>query len=1096
MQKKPDSINELENLYKLELKEIEGYISLKDNNCYRLDANRNIIELKIANNSIGEIHSIYGLHFLENLDLSGNQITIIENLEGLEKLKILNLCKNGIKGIQNINNRELKELNLSDNNIIKIENLDGLKKLENLNLSINNIEQIEGVSSLENLMFLNLFSNKIIEIDNISALPRLLLLNLSNNKIKKIQNLDAFTKIRDLDLSSNEIEIMEGLDNLLELQSLNVSFNNIFEVLGLDNLNKLETLQLSGNNLSEIKSIENLTELRKLWISYNNLVEINIKSRHLKLELFSITGNRAVSIKNFQNIRNVKTIFSDRNDFVDLKVFARFKKLQVLNVAENNILDIATGDLPFLKQLEDLKINKNPFVELSKLKLEDKKNHKDILINYILMNEEIGRDVPNPVKVLFLGNHSSGKSTFANYFVNIDGDGKKKFGKVKGTHILNIYNYMVGKEGFPKALIYDFGGQDYYHGVYKTFLSNDCINVLFWKDANDSNSIRPDSNKLVTQDFTKGYWLNQLKYYNRKSESLYKVLVVQTFANTDERKVIGTDRQDLNIVNEFFVELSKDTFESKTLTASLLYFENSLIDLIERHQVKEKKPEWYIEFLKYIYEYEKHNSVPVESLKEIYNRDIDISMKYLPSVLDQLHRYGKVIYFKDNKKLNNTVWLNPAKTVEYIHQQVLNKRFISKNKGIIQKHIFEKLVNDVEILELLIENKVIFLDDTIEESPQYIIPGYLPLATDSDENYFLFSDFSINNFIIKFKNFIPFGFINHLICYYGRNPDRKLYWRNQIIFTSKEEKAKVNIKLDFETLEIKVNINPLSETIKINDLEQEIFADLMTFYLDIDLFSYREEFKKQIKPYNNYLDFLLSEQRENIPSDLFISVDNKYFVNFIDLQNKIENFETSIVYDRSLNKDVQFIKRSINYKKFTNNRMISNMKKIFISYSNKDYTYLEKLRTHLSPFSNLEIIEAWDCTELQTGNWHEQIQHKLKESDIVIFLMSPDFLASSYILNQELLPSFKEVRENGDKKLIFVVARNFAYSALGKFSSLTGEVDLSKPENVLQELPKHQFIPYKKPESGQTERKLLPIKQWPDEDDAFVEVINQISNYF
>ena len=1088
---KPDEIILLENLYNVELEEIENPRLFGNNNTYILDENNQVIELNLSGNHIEHIFPFEGFPFLRKLDLSKNNITEIKNLDSLELLEELKLNNNQITKIENLSNEKLNVLDLSVNKIENIEGLESLKYLKHLILSGNEIKVIQEISHLTSLLKLHLDSNKILEIDNLYELKNLISLKLGYNKITKIKNLHTLLKIEELQLRMNDIEEIEGLENCINLKDLDISFNRIEKIEKISQLKRLEHLSIDGNKIEKIENIDVLKELKYLWIGYNKLQQFDINFNMDNLEFIHISGNRINRICNHQNIPKIRTIYAKNNLFENLNSFKEFSFLKKLEIEENNILEVKNSDLIFLKKLDYLEINNNPFVDLAKLKLERNKNHKDAVINYILMNNDFGEPVENPVKVLFLGNHSSGKSTFANYFISEDA--KRKFKKVKGTHILNIYNYKEDSNGFPKALIYDFGGQDYYHGIYKAFLSSDCISVLFWQGCNDQNKTRLDTNNLLTQDFSKMYWLYQLKYYNQNSiDNKYEVIVTQTHANkeNEKRKTIGNATESLHVSNEFFVELSNDVFKFPSSESSLNYFENTLIELIKKNQIKEKKPKWYIDFLKYIYKQDSHESVTLDSLKGVYNRDKDLSMKYLPTVLDQLHKYGKVIYFKDNEKLKDIVWLNPAKTVEYIHQKVLNKRLINKHNGILEKETFENSVKNPKILELLIENKVIFLDETISETPKYIIPGYLPLVKKTQENYFILSDFSDCNFILKFRNFIPFGFMNRLVCYYGKNPEVKHYWRDQIIFTSKEQKAKINVKLDFENLEIRVTIKPLTKNVKISDIEQDVFADLLSFYFDLDLFYQREEYN-MIRPYKDYLEYLLENYGTQLPEDMHLSIDGNWYINFKELQNKTENFPTCVAYNKELNKEKPNIKRSIDYKNFTTNKNINKMKKIFISYSNKDYKFLEKLETHLSPFSDLEIIETWDCTQLRTGYWHKQIQDKLKEADIVIFMLSPDFLASKYILNEELLPSFREFRNDGNKKLMFVVVRNFAYNVLSKFSDLTGEIDLSESKNVLLELTKHQFIPYQKPKGEGTERKLLPIKQWEDEDDAYVEVINQ-----
>ena len=154
---------------------------------------------------------------------------------------------------------------------------------------------------------------------------------------------------------------------------------------------------------------------------------------------------------------------------------------------------------------------------------------------------------------------------------------------------------------------------------------------------------------------------------------------------------------------------------------------------------------------------------------------------------------------------------------------------------------------------------------------------------------------------------------------------------------------------------------------------------------------------------------------------------------------------------------------------------------------------MEELKIHLFPLRTLQIIETWDCTKLQTGDWNEQIQAKLKDADIVIFMLSPYFLASEYILNKELLPALQEFRENKSKKMFFVVVRNFAFNALSAIAKITDNVAGLTKENVLTELPKHQFIPYQvKDTPDGKKRELKPINQWEYKEDAYVKIVEQL----
>lgn len=77
--------------------------------------------------------------------------------------------------------------------------------------------------------------------------------------------------------------------------------------------------------------------------------------------------------------------------------------------------------------------------------------------------------------------------------------------------------------------------------------------------------------------------------------------------------------------------------------------------------------------------------------------------------------------------------------------------------------------------------------------------------------------------------------------------------------------------------------------------------------------------------------------------------------------------------------------------------------KIFLSYSHKDRHLCEALRKHLTPLIRSKIIAAWWDHAIKPGsNWNHEIIANLSESDIVLFLLSSDFLHSEYIFEEEV----------------------------------------------------------------------------------------------
>ena len=77
--------------------------------------------------------------------------------------------------------------------------------------------------------------------------------------------------------------------------------------------------------------------------------------------------------------------------------------------------------------------------------------------------------------------------------------------------------------------------------------------------------------------------------------------------------------------------------------------------------------------------------------------------------------------------------------------------------------------------------------------------------------------------------------------------------------------------------------------------------------------------------------------------------------------------------------------------------------KVFISYAHEDLELHEKLRRHLRPLERSGKMTIWRDQEIPAGaNWEETINTHLDEADIILLLISSDFINSDYCWSKEV----------------------------------------------------------------------------------------------
>lgn len=119
--------------------------------------------------------------------------------------------------------------------------------------------------------------------------------------------------------------------------------------------------------------------------------------------------------------------------------------------------------------------------------------------------------------------------------------------------------------------------------------------------------------------------------------------------------------------------------------------------------------------------------------------------------------------------------------------------------------------------------------------------------------------------------------------------------------------------------------------------------------------------------------------------------------------------------------------------------------KIFCSYAHEDRVFAHQLQTHFALLQRLKSWIFWTDTEIHAGEvWEQAIQEHLDTAQIILLLISPDFINSDYCYSKEMKRAL-ERHEQKEARVIPILLRPTTSWEQAPFSKLQVLPDGDKP---------------------------------------------------
>jgi len=806
---------------------------------------------------------------------------------------------------------------------------------------------------------------------SIAQLRRLHRLNLYNNQLTALpESIAQLGKLWFLDVHRNQLTALpESIARLRWLQSLNLYGNQLTALPEpIAQLQQLQSLSVWNNQLTALpESIGQLQQLQKLDVSNNQLTALPESIAQLqKLWFLDVHSNQLTALP---------------------ESIAQLQKLQYLYV-QNNQLSALPVSLWKLRDLTHLFLHGNAALGLPAeilgpiwLMSSDKPppaKPGEILEYYYRLRG--GKHPLNEAKLILVGRGAVGKTSTVNRLVrnHFEKDAKKTEG-IKITE----WPVTLNQTENVRLNIWDFGGQEIMHATHQFFLTQRSLYLVVL------------SGREGSQDTDAEYWLRLIESFAGDSPVIVVLNKIREYPFDLNRRAL---QQKFPAIREFIKTDCADGTGIKELRWAIECETDRLEHLRDPFPAS-----WFA--IKDRLAGMRENYLSFDEYRGVCGQFEEKDETAQEALAGNLHHLGVVLNFRDDPRLQYTYVLSPHWATDGIYS-ILNSKRLADEKGEIRLGELAGILDRERypgkmhgfLLDLMKKFQLCFSypnDDT-----HYLIPELL--GEQQPEAAAEFKPEECLNFQYHYP-VLPEGLLPRFIVRSHLLSEGQPRWRTGVIL--KFEGCRALVKADLQDKKVFVSVSGGQ-----GQSRRRLLA-IIRIYLEEIHGNIRRLQQVEMVPLPGYPGEVVPYKKlltleKNRELELKEVVGEKVIkLNVLELLNGVDLEGTRVKDERGTETEGEAVR-------------------LFYSYSHKDESLRNELETHLKLLERQGYIRPWHDRRIEAGDdFKDKIDENLKAANIILLLVSADFIASKYCYEIEMECALERERK-GEARVIPVIVRD------------------------------------------------------------------------
>ncbi len=472
------------------------------------------------------------LSALQSLDCRNTQVANLAPLANLPSLQALDCGRTQVADLTPLTElSELQFLHCGETQVVDLMPLAGCSALRSLDCLDTQVADLTPLADLSMLQALGCMGTKVTDLTPLARLSILRFLDCRHNQISDLTPLADLSVLQALGCGSTQVADLTPLANCSALESLYCGYTPVSDLTPLAGCSALQFLDCEKTQVTDLAPLAGCTALRSLDCKGTQVADLKPLADCSALQSLDCEKTQVTDLAPLAGCTALRSLDCKGTQVADLDPLAGCSMLESLRCRGTQVADLSplancsalrelhcwetpVSDLPRsvigLPDLEELIIQAQPGLGdiPAEVLSQDQRDNCLSRLRAHLADLDAGAEPLRDLKVIVLGNGRIGKTQLCRRLrreaFEADAD------STHGISVTSVGLAMSGDVEDTVLNLWDFGGQDIYHGTHALFMRTRAIFLLLWTP--DSEQGNHEHGGMVFRNRPLPYWLEYIRH--------------------------------------------------------------------------------------------------------------------------------------------------------------------------------------------------------------------------------------------------------------------------------------------------------------------------------------------------------------------------------------------------------------------------------------------------------------------------------------------------------------------------------------------------------------------------------------------------------